>query len=318
MIRHSIVTRGLKAGFLAGSAVALYFLLVDLFAAVPLRTPAFLAGSLFGLEGMEIALLPIVAYTLLHFAVFLTLGLVLARIITGLAPGVHILLGLAVGIFLFDLLFYGSLITTGVDVVEALGWPVVLLGNLLAGVVLLEYLRLTGPAQAPGWRALIHKHRVLRQGLVAGLLGASVVALSFLIIDLIFRQALLTPATLGSALLHGAGGPGEVQVDAATVLGYTALHLVAFLGVGLAAAALLMRAEDHPALLLGIILLFVTCEALFIGLVTVGGSWVLDTIGWWNVLLGNAIAMLTMVGYLGQKHPALWRLLGKEPLAAPH
>lgn len=318
MTRHSFVTRGLTAGFLAGSTVALYFMFVDLFAAAPLRTPAFLSASLLGLEGMEVALLPIAVYTLLHYAVFLTLGLVLARIANGLAPGAYILLGLAVGIFLFDLLFYGSLIITGVDVVEALGWPIVLLGNLLAGVVLLEYLRFTSPAPEPGWRALIHKHQVLRQGLVAGFLGASMVALSFLIIDLIFRQPLFTPATLGSALLQGAGGPAEVQMDAATILGYTALHLVAFLGVGLAASALLMRAEDHPALLLGIVLLFVTSEALFIGLVTVGGSWVLDAIGWWNVLVGNAVAMLTMVGYLGNKHPALWRLLGKEPLAAPH
>jgi hypothetical protein len=317
MTRPPFVSRGLLAGFLAGTTVALWFLIVDLLAAFPLRTPAFLARILFGMEDMDIGALTIGAYTLLHYAVFATLGMVLARLTARVHPRAHLLLGLVVGFFLFDILFYGSLISSGINVIEALGWPVVLFGNLLAGVVLLEYLRLSGPVSGPGWRALLREHRVLREGLVAGLLGASAVALSFLIVDLIFRQALFTPAALGSALFHGAGDPAEIRIDMATVLSYTALHLTAFLGMGLAAAALVAQAEEQPALLLGIALVFVTFEAAFIGAVAIVAVWILGTIGWWNILLGNLIATLAMVGYLARAHPGLWQLLRKDTLAAP-
>lgn len=317
MIRQRYARRGIFAGILAGSTVAVWFLVVDLVAAIPLRTPAFLASSTFGLDEFGFAPLPIIAYTLLHFAVFITLGLTLARFARGLHPRAHLPLGLVVGFFLFDLIFYGSLLISGVDVTEALGWPVVLFGNLLAGIVLMEYLRRSGPRPSPGWRALLRQHRTLRQGLSAGLLGASAVAASFLLIDLIFREALFTPAVLGSALLHGATSPAEVQFDAATILGYTTLHFIAFLGVGLCAATLVERAEDHPALILAIALLFITFEVLFLGLVAIVALWTLGTIGWWNILIGNAAATIVMAAYLARAHPSLWRLLRRDPLATP-
>lgn len=318
MIRQPFSHRGTRAGILAGSTVALWFLVFDLLADFPLRTPAFLAGISFGLDGAGLSLLPLLGYTLLHYAVFITLGLLLAGATAGLHPRAHLPLGLVIGFFLFDVIFYGSLLASGVSVTEALGWPVVLFGNLLSGVVLLEYLRLSGPTPAPGWRALLRERQVLREGLSAGLLGASVVALCFLLIDTIFRQALFTPAVLGSALLHGATGPAQITLDTATILSYTTLHLLAFLGVGLCAAALVDRAEGHPALILGIALVFIAFEVLFLGLIAIVAAWTLDTIGWWNVLIGNAAATLAMAAYLAHAHPTLWRLLRHEPLATPH
>lgn len=317
MIRQRYNRRGVFAGFLAGTTIAFWFLVVDLITAVPFRTPAFLATSTFGLDELGLAPAPIIAYTLLHYAIFVALGLLLSRITTRLHARAHLPLGFVVGFFLFDLLFYGSLMISGVNVTEAFGWPVVLFGNLLAGMVLLEYLRLSGPNRRPGWRALVREHRMLRQGLNAGLLGASAVAISFLLIDSIFRQPLFTPAVLGSALLHGAGGPADIQYDAATIVGYTAIHLAAFLGVGLSAAALVERAEDHPALILAILLLFIAFEVLFLGLVAIIAIWTLDTIGWWNVLIGNIFATFVMAAYLARAHPSLLRHLRRESLATP-
>ena len=135
MIRNSLVKRGLVAGFLAGTTVALWFLAVDLVAAFPLRTPAFLARVLFGLDDVELAILPIVAYTLLHYLVFIGLGLLLAHLFVRLHPRAHLPLGLVVGFLLFDLLFYSSVIITGVNVLEALGWPVVLVKMANRGAV---------------------------------------------------------------------------------------------------------------------------------------------------------------------------------------
>lgn len=309
--------RGIIAGILAGTTIVVWFLIADLLANYPFRTPGFLAEIIFGLDDFGIAPLPIAAYTLLHYAVFVLLGYTIARLSTRLHPRAYLLLGFVVGFFLFDLIFYGSLIISGVNVLEAFGWPLVLSGNLLAGVVLMEYLRISGPRPTPAWRAFFREQQIVRRGIVGGALGASAVALSFLIIDLIFREPLFTPGALGSALILGAGSPAEIQVDATSVLAYTVLHYIAFIAIGLAAAALVTRVEDHPALLLGIVLVFVTFEALFIGLAAISAAWILDTIGWWNVLIGNVVATLTMVGYLAREHPALLRLLSRGPLEAP-
>lgn len=317
MTRPRSIRRGLVAGFLAGSTVAAWFLAIDIVAGVPLRTPDFLVQILFGVGGEETTIPLIIAYTVLHYAVFLMLGIITARVSARLPARASLPVGLVVGFLLFDLIFYGSLLVTGVNVLDALGWPAVLAGNLLAGITLLEYLRLSAPARSPGWRAILREHPILRKGVVAGLLGASAVAITFLIIDLIFRQALFTPAALGSALLQGAASPTEIQILPSTVLGYTVIHFAAFLGVGLIAANLLARAEDHPGLILGFVLVLITSETLFIGVVAIFAAWILDTIGWWNVLIGNIAATLTMTGYLAYTHPAIWRLLRKGPVAAP-
>lgn len=317
MIRQRSIRRGLFAGFLAGSTVALWFLAVDIVAGIPLRTPDFLVQILFGIEGQETTLPMIIAYTVLHYAIFLMLGLITARVSVRLPARAFFPVGLVAGFLLFDLIFYGSLLITGVNVLDALGWPVVLVGNLLAGITLLEYLRLSAPARSPGWRAILREHPITRKGLVAGLLGASAVAITLLVIDVLFRQALFTPAALGSALLQGADSAAEIAITPSTVLGYTAIHFIAFLGVGLIAANLLARAEDHPGLILGFVLVLITSETLFVGLVAIFAAWILDTIGWWNVLIGNFAATITMTGYLAYTHPAIWRLLRKGPLAAP-
>lgn len=317
MIRQHPIRRGLFAGFLAGSVVAIWFLIVDIVTAVPLRTPDFLVQILFGITD-ETATIPlIIAYTVLHYAVFAMIGVVTARFCSRLPPRAYLPVGIVVGFLLFDLIFYGSLLVSGVNVLDALGWPVVLAGNILAGITLLEYLRLSAPTRSPGWRAILRERPILRKGVVAGLLGASAVALTLLVIDLIFRQALFTPGALGSALIQGAAGPDEIQITPTTVLGYTILHFIAFLGIGLIAANLLARAEDHPGLILGFILVLITAETLFIGVVAIFAAWILDTIGWWNVLIGNIAATCTMTLYLAYTHPAIWRLLRKGPVAAP-
>jgi hypothetical protein len=309
--------RGLAAGFVAATSLVVWFLAIDLVAGAPLRTPGFMASALFGQDPASVGGGLIGTYTILHYIVFLAIGLASAQVAARFEARAYFLLGLVLGFLLFDVVFYASVLITGVNVVEALGWPTVLAGNVIAGIILLETLRLTSPTAGPGWRQFFLEHRILREGLAGGLLGAGAVALSFLVIDSVFREPLFTPAALGSALLGGAAGPEEIEITAATVLGYTVLHIVAFIGIGLAAAAMISEAERHPELLLGFVLVFVTFEALFIGLVAIVAAWILDTLGWWNVAIGNVIAAVLMVGYLAREHPALARRLGKESLEVP-
>lgn len=146
---------------------------------------------------------------------------------------------------------------------------------------------------------------VLRDGIIAGLLGALAVAAWFFVIDVAVGRVLYTPAALGSALFHGATSPERVDLSAATVLGYTALHLAAFLVAGLAFATLVVRAEKSPPLLLGLVLLFVTFETLLLGLVAILASWLLDVLAWWSIGVGNLLAAAVMALYLWRSHPRL-------------
>src|SRR5690349_7915537 len=77
------------------------------------------------------------------------------------------------------------------------------------------------------------RHRWLTEGIGVGMLGGAAVAIWFLILDLLTRSALYTPAALGSAVFHGAQGPSEIQRNFATIGSYTILHFGIFVLLGM-------------------------------------------------------------------------------------
>lgn len=315
----STVVRGGLAGILAATALALWFLIVDTVQGRPLHTPAFLAGVVLDIEQVRVGAGTIVLYTILHYTAFTLLGIVMAELLPRIRIAPSVLLGAVIGFLLFDVAFYAGVLVTGVDVVDALGWPSVLAGDIIAGVVLMGALRLMHAAPGEGWAERLASHRIVREGVIAGLIGAIVVALWFFIIDAVGGRLLFTPAALGSALFYGASHAAQVRIDAITVLGYTFLHGAVFLVAGMIAAALAVEAEQHPPLLLAFVLLFVTFETLFIGLIALIASWLLDAIAWWTIAAANVLAAVAMGIYLWREHPALRRLLmdRKHPLEEP-
>src|SRR5216117_4615357 len=92
-------------------------------------------------------------------------------------------------------------------------------------------------------------NRILREGFIAGCIGAATVAVWFLVVDLINGQPLFTPAMLGSAVFWGATGSEHVIVEPARIFGYTMIHVSAFVVVGCVAAALAAEVEYAPSTL---------------------------------------------------------------------
>lgn len=300
--------QGLFAGAFGATVLALWFLLSDLRHGEPFRTPTFLA-SVLGFGEISATAMAVVLYTLVHYAAFALVGIAAAWIAARLEAVPGLALGLVLGFLLFNGVFYGSVWTTGIDVVQALGgWPRVLVGNLLAGVAVFGALAAVGAAEPMNWSRLIREHYTIREGLITGLIGAVAVAVWFLAVDLVAGRLLFTPAALGSAVFLGAGGPDEVQIAANTVLGYTGLHLAAFLLTGLAAAGVVAAAEEYSeAILLGGVLLFVTLEAFSIGLLAIIATWLVDSLSWWNIGGANLVAAVGMATYLYLRHPKLLR-----------
>src|SRR5207247_11238828 len=79
----------------------------------------------------------------------------------------------------------------------------------------------------------------LRDGIIAGLIGAAIVAVWFLIYDAARGYPLRTPALLGAAAIQGVRDPGTVAVSPTLVAQYTVLHGLVFALCGIVAAATL-------------------------------------------------------------------------------
>ena len=310
-----VFSRGMLAGVVGGTALALWFLIIDGSQGQPLRTPAFLANALLGSEGIVMGGFgPIALYTVIHFGLFIAVALLVSWLLTLVETTSPVLLGLVLGFALFDMVFYGSVIVTGVNVVEALGWPEVLAGNLVAGVCLMTVLHRTGAMRTVTWWAGLQESVIVREGVITGLLGAGVVAAWFLIFDFARGTPLFTPAALGSTLFLGASDVSEVIVSPVTVMGYTVLHVGAFIATGFLAAAIAVAAEEQPPLVLAAVLFFAVFEAFFMGTLAMVAEFLLGALAWWTIAVGNLLAAVSMGWYLWTHHPRLRAALMEDPL----
>lgn len=151
----------------------------------------------------------------------------------------------------------------------------------------------------------LQRRSVIREGTIAGLLGALSVAIWFLIVDAARGVPLRVPSALGHILFHAAGIAGS-EGRSAHVIAYTLFHVAAFVAVGLFAAAILRLSERQPSVLAGAFVLFVIFEAEFYLITLVlTQSRSLGLPSWYMVAGGNAIASLVMGTYLWRAHPGL-------------
>lgn len=153
---------------------------------------------------------------------------------------------------------------------------------------------------------------IAREGLVGGVIGASAVAVWFLIVDIIAGQPFHTPALLGARIFQGATAEqlaGMPESAAALVAGYTLVHGLSFVIAGLILAGAAEVFERTPPLLIpGFFFLVVFFEFVYYMYVLAFLEPVLGTVNWPEVLLGNLLAIVSMATYFWRRHPDL---LGK-------
>ncbi len=150
---------------------------------------------------------------------------------------------------------------------------------------------------------------VLREGIVAGLIGAAVVALWFFVYDIARGHPFRTPSLLGSFVFFGVLTPTGLDPAVGPILGYTVLHGLAFIAFGVIAASLMAMSDREPALFIGFIILFACFEAFFFAMVQVFGLSKAGELTWWSVLVGNLLASVAMLWYFFRAHRALSRSL---------
>jgi hypothetical protein len=147
--------------------------------------------------------------------------------------------------------------------------------------------------------------QIYQEGIVAGVLGATVIAAWFLLLDLAEGRPFYTPAMLGTALFQGPGAVGATTVSLETVLVFTWVHFLVFAFLGGVASYLLARAEESPNLGFGIVLLIVIFMFGFIAVTMAFAEPVLRVLAWPAVLAGNVMAAGAMSVYFWRHHPGL-------------
>ena len=300
-----VLLRGLVAGLVGGSVLALWFLLIDGTQGELFRTPAYLATLVLGADEVRVTVGLVTLYSLVHFGLWGVLGIMISGALARYRVSWPVLMGVLLGFLLFDGVFYAGVLVDGIEVVQELGWPAVLAGNVMAGVGVFLYFHMVGAtAKSTAW-SLLTSHRLIREGVVSGLIGATVVAVWFLVFDLVRGEPFFTPGALGSVFFLGAESLAGVRVDFATVAGYTVLHVAAFLALGMAAAGVAVAAEKIPSILLAAVLAFAAFEAFFLAVLAIAAEFLLGPLAWWTIAVGNVLAAVAMAAYLWKCHPRL-------------
>jgi len=185
------------------------------------------------------------------------------------------------------------------------GQPGVLVPVVMLVLLLLVAWRRNPAAVRAGYDAAVKTPRPLvKEGAIAGAIGATVIAVWFFGVDLVAGQAFFTPATLGRALIS-VFGPAD-QGRLAVVAFYTVFHYGAFMVLGMTASMIVSVARREPSILLGFVVLFAATEVgfyAFVGLLQQATP--LGTLAWYNVMVGNLLAAGAMGAFLLRAHPEL-------------
>jgi hypothetical protein len=152
---------------------------------------------------------------------------------------------------------------------------------------------------------------ILLDGLFTGMIGAALVALWFFVLDLAAGQPLATPSLLGTVLLHGSeAARATVGIGPVEVAAYTAVHLIAFVAVGVALAVLMSLFDRHPIMFFVILLLFLGLMLGFFVLDLALGASLMGRLRPWTVVVANLLAAAGMALFQWRRHPHAFRNVG--------
>jgi len=157
-------------------------------------------------------------------------------------------------------------------------------------------------------------NRILREGFIAGVIGAGAVAVWFLLVDLVNGRPFFTPAMLGGAVFWGQYDPASVVIDFSRIIPYSMIHVSAFVVVGCIGAALAAEVEEAPTTLFLVIVALCFFEVAFYIFVALLAKPLLGTLAWWSVAIGNLLAASGMGYYLWREHPRIGEQLKQHPL----
>lgn len=151
-----------------------------------------------------------------------------------------------------------------------------------------------------------NEHNVVREGIIAGLLSATVIVVWLALVDWLSGHPLQTPTVLGRGLFSLFGGLRMSDTAGMYVALYTVFHYLAFCLIGVIVATIVHGARRTPGLMAGFVVVFVIFEMGFYGLVAaLSINTQLQGMAWYQVGAANLVAATVMLYYMWVRHPEL-------------
>jgi len=166
----------------------------------------------------------------------------------------------------------------------------------------------------------VQEHSTVREGLIAGLMGATILAAWYFVYDAAAGRPFYTPNALGNVLFRGDLELGVREIMPRVVAGYAVLHVVVFALAGIGLTLLVHLAARNLALRMGLWMGLVVTFALFAGLTYMLTTSTEERLPVWSVVGGSLLAVAAMGWYLWRRHPRLASdaPLGDEVKTTPH
>ena len=153
---------------------------------------------------------------------------------------------------------------------------------------------------------MAERHNSVREGILAGIIGATAIVVWFAVIDIVSGQPFHTPNILGAGLISVLGKPPMMPDTVGFhVFIYTVFHYVAFSIVGILIAKIVHQSARTPAILAGFLIAFVAFELGAIGLTTLFTESRLGGMAWYQIFLANLLAAALMFWFMWRRHPDL-------------
>jgi hypothetical protein len=149
-------------------------------------------------------------------------------------------------------------------------------------------------------------HSTVREGVYAGIIGATAIAVWFAIIDIASGMPFHTPGILGAGLISILGKP-PMMPDTVMfhVVFYTIFHYAAFMLAGIIIVSIVHQSHRTPAVLAGFLIAFVAFELGAIGLTTLFTESRLGGMAWYQIFIANILAAGSMFWFIWRRHPLL-------------
>ena len=159
-----------------------------------------------------------------------------------------------------------------------------------------------------------HHHSLVREGFISGIIGAAIVAVWFLISDVLQGRPLSTPSVLGQVALFQNSNPSVIPAEPGPVLAYTLLHVGLFVLFGILLTQLIHLAMSSPLARFGLLVIAVCFELFFVFMTYAVFHQTSFLFPWWSVLAANTLSLAGMGIYLYRRHPGLLLQYQREPL----
>jgi hypothetical protein len=141
-----VYQEGIVAGLLGAATIAVWFLILDLIQGRPLYTPMVLGTALFkggaaiaSPETLGVSFETVLWFTWVHVLVFVVIGGAAAWLVRLAERDPNFGFGILLFLVVFMVAFIGVSLVFAEEVLHALAWPTILIGNLLAAGAMAAY-----------------------------------------------------------------------------------------------------------------------------------------------------------------------------------